>query len=62
MTTGYLGAPQFITLRQVRTEAIPAGPSAGRTQEVSQGGRLIQAADKVDVAGFLDYVLTLFQR
>lgn len=61
LTTGYLGAPQFITFRQVRTEAIPAGPSAGRTVEVSQGGRIVQAADTVDVPGFLDYILTLFR-
>lgn len=62
LTTGYLGAPQFITLRQVRTEVIPTGPSAGRIKEVTEGGRLVRAADKVDVAGFLEYVLALFRR
>ncbi len=62
LTTGYLGAPQFITLREVRTETIPAGPSAGRIKVVDEGGRLIRAADKVEVEGFLDYLLALFRR
>jgi inosine-uridine nucleoside N-ribohydrolase len=62
LTTGYLGAPQFISFRQARTEVIPSGPSAGRIKEVAEGGRLIQAADKVEVEGFLDYVLALFRR
>jgi len=42
--------------------AIPSGPSAGRIQEVTGGGRLIRAADQVDVPGFLDYVLNLLRR
>ncbi len=62
LTTGYLGASQFITFRQARTEVIPGGPSAGRIKEVAAGGRLVQVADKVDVDGFLDYVLALFRR
>lgn len=62
LTTGYLGAPQFITLRPARSQVIPHGPGAGRITEVSEGGRLIQAADKVDVDGFLNYVLELFRQ
>ncbi len=62
LTTGYLGAPQYITFRQARSQIIPDGPSAGRTKEVAQEGRLIRVADTVDVERFLDYVLTLFRR
>lgn len=61
LTTGYLGAPQFITLRQARTEVVPGGSSAGRIKEVSAGGRVIQAADRVAVEGFTNYVLALFR-
>jgi purine nucleosidase len=60
LTTGYLGAPQFMSFRQVQTEVEAAGPSAGRIKEV-EAGRLIQAADKVEVERFLDYVLGLFR-
>ncbi|MEM7344883.1 MAG: nucleoside hydrolase [Chloroflexota bacterium] len=62
LTTGYLGAPQFISMRQVRTEAIPSGPSSGNINEVDTGGRLIQAADHVEVDDFQSYILELFQR
>ena len=62
LTTGYLGAPQYITLRQVRTEIVAGGPSAGRTVQVEQGGKLIDVADSVDVDGFFNYVLHLLQR
>ncbi len=62
LTTGYLGAPDCITFRQARTEAIPAGPSAGQIKEITAGGRLIRAADAVIVEDFLDYVLELFRR
>jgi purine nucleosidase len=60
LTSGYLGAPEFITLRQARTEVIPNGSSAGRIKEVAAGGRVIQTADRVDVEECLDYVLGLF--
>lgn len=62
LTTGYLGAPEFITLRAAHTEAIPTGPSAGRIKEVTEGGRAIQVADNVDVAGFFNYILALLRR
>ena len=62
LTTGYLGAPQFITFRETRTLAIPTGPGAGQIKEVSQGGKLTRVADKVDVKGFLNYILELFRR
>lgn len=62
LTTGYLGGPQFITFREVRTEAVPHGPSAGRIKEVSSGGKLVKVADHVDVAGFHNYLLELFRR
>lgn len=62
LTTGYLGASQQMTFRAARTEVIPTGPSAGRIKEVSEGGRLIQVADQVDVEGFLNYILELFRR
>jgi purine nucleosidase len=62
LTTGYLGAPELITLRQVRTEATPSGPGAGQIKEVAQGGRLVRAAAAVDVDKFFDYVLALFRR
>lgn len=62
LTTGYLGAPHCITFREAYTEAIPAGPSAGQIKEVTEGGRLVQAADAVAVEDFLNYVLELFRR
>jgi purine nucleosidase len=62
LTTGYLGAPDCITFRPARTEAIPAGPSAGQIKEITAGGRLVQAAEAVAVTEFLNYVLELFQR
>ncbi len=61
LTTGYLGAPHFITFRPAYTEVVAAGPSAGRIREV-KGGRLVQTAATVEVEGFLDYVLALLRR
>lgn len=61
LTTGYLGAPQYITFRETQTEVAATGPSAGRIRE-SETGRLIRAADTVDVEMFLDYVLGLLRR
>lgn len=62
LTTGYLGAPRYITFREVRSEVIPHGPSAGRIKEVDQGGKPIRLADTVDVEGFQHYLLELFRR
>lgn len=62
LTTGYLGAPQHISFRNARTKIIPNGPSAGRTEEITEGGRLIRVAASVDVEGFLNYVLELFRQ
>ncbi|MEW5956446.1 MAG: nucleoside hydrolase [Chloroflexota bacterium] len=62
LTTGYLGAPGRLKFRQVRTEVTPTGPSAGRIKVVKTGGRLIKAAAKVEIEGFLEYVLELFRR
>lgn len=61
LTTGYLGGPQFITFREVQTEVVATGPSAGRIKEV-ETGRLIRVADTVEVEGFLDYVLELLRK
>ena len=61
LTTGYLGAPECITFRPARTEVISEGPSAGRIQEVAEGGRAIKAAAAVNVEAFLEYVLALFR-
>ncbi|HEX9922810.1 MAG TPA: nucleoside hydrolase [Anaerolineae bacterium] len=62
LTTGYLGAPQHMTFCEKQTEAIASGPSAGRIKEVSGAGRLVRVAGKVDVDGFLNYILELFRR
>jgi hypothetical protein len=62
LTTGYLSVPQCITFHQTRTEVIPTGPSAGQIKEVAEGGRVIKAADTVEVESFLGYVLELFRR
>jgi purine nucleosidase len=62
LTTGYLGAPDLITLRRTRTAIIASGPSAGRILEDSESGRWIQAAAAVRVDDFLEFVLQLFQR
>jgi len=45
-----------------REPDIVHGPGAGRITEVAEEGRHIQAADKVDVDGFLNYVLELFRQ
>jgi purine nucleosidase len=62
LTTGYLGAPEHITLRQVQTEVVPKGPAAGRIRVVDSGGKTIQAAQTVNVAAFYDFLLELFKR
>ena len=62
LTTGYLGAPQYIALKDVRCDIVPNGPGAGRTKVATEGGKLIKAADTVDVEQFHDYLLRLFQR
>lgn len=61
LTTGYLGAPQFMSFRQVQTQVVAVGASAGRIKEV-KAGRLIRAADTVEVEEFLAYMLELFRR
>lgn len=61
LTTGYLGSPDCISFRQAQTKVFPSGPSAGRIKEVKKGGRLVKAADKVDVERFLGYLLELFR-
>jgi purine nucleosidase len=62
LTTGYLGAPELMTFRQVQTEVVPGGPGAGRTKVVDEGGRLIWAAETVDIEAFHNYVLELLRR
>ena len=61
LTTGYLGAPQYMTFRQIRSQVVSYGPSAGRIKEVAEGGKLIQVAAEVDAEGFQNYLLELFQ-
>lgn len=61
LTTGYLGGPQFITFRETKTEVVASGPSAGRIKEV-ETGRPVRAADRVEVEGFLEYVLDLLRQ
>ncbi|MDX1521921.1 MAG: nucleoside hydrolase, partial [Anaerolineae bacterium] len=61
LTTGYLGAPHFMTFREVQTEAIPYGPSSGRIRPVESGGKTVRVADAVDVEGFYGYLLELFR-
>jgi inosine-uridine nucleoside N-ribohydrolase len=62
LSTGYLGAPQYIGFRQAQSEVIPYGPNAGRTKEVTTGGRSIKAAQAVQVEAFQNYILELFRR
>jgi len=62
LTTGYLGAPEYIGFRQVRCQVEADGPSAGRTRIVAEGGKIVQAAEKVDVEKFHQYTLKLFRR
>jgi purine nucleosidase len=61
LTAGYLGAPQLLTLREVRTAVEVEAPSAGRIHPVAIGGKVIRAATSVDVAGFHDYLLSLLR-
>ena len=62
LAAGYLGAPQLMTYREVRTTVISDGQSAGRTMRQDSEGRLIRAVDNVDSGAFLDYVLDLLQK
>ncbi len=62
LTTGYLGAPQFMTFRQAQTETVPYGPSAGRIKEVKLDGRPVKTAETVAVEDFQNYVMELFRR
>jgi purine nucleosidase len=62
LTTGYLGTPDCIFFREIRTEVVPHGPSAGRIKEVSQGGKWVKVADTVQVEEFHEYLLKLFRR
>ncbi|RMF01659.1 MAG: nucleoside hydrolase [Chloroflexi bacterium] len=62
LTTGYLGAPHCITFRKVQTQVTPAGPSAGRIAPVESGGKIIRAAEHVDVPKFHNYLLELFKQ
>lgn len=61
LTAGYLGAPQLLALREVRTAVEVEAPSAGRIHPVAAGGKCVRAATSVDVAGFHDYLLRLLR-
>jgi purine nucleosidase len=61
LATGYLGAPHLVTFRNVRTAVTVTGPSAGSIREVTDGGRVIRAAESVNVPRFHEYVLELFR-
>ncbi len=61
LSTGYLGAPSLMQFRQLYTEVVPDGNSAGRIRAVTQGGKAIRAADAVDVAAFQEYFLELLK-
>lgn len=62
LTTGYLGAPQLMTFRELHTEAIATPPSAGRIRPAESGGKLIRAATQVDVSQFHQYLLDLLRQ
>ncbi len=61
LTTSYLGAADLFETRAWETLIVPTGPSQGRTQ-VEPGGKRITALDKVDTAGFYDYILNQWAR
>jgi purine nucleosidase len=61
LTAGYLGAPQLLSLREVRTAVDVEAPSAGRIHPVASGGKRVRAATSVDVEGFHDYLLALLR-
>jgi purine nucleosidase len=61
LTAGYLGAPELLTLREVRTAVEVDAPAAGRIHPVAAGGKRIRAATSVDVAAFHDYLLALLR-
>jgi len=62
MTTGYLGAPQLFSFRDVKCNVITKAPCAGRIKEVAEDGHHIRAADRVNVEEFLKYNLKLLQK
>ena len=62
LATGYLGAPDLVSVRPVQCQVDTAPPSAGRIRPVESGGLPLRAAVDVDVPRFLDYVLDLLRR
>ena len=58
LTTGFLGAPQLMSVKEFTTSVIPEGPSSGRIQ-IEKSGRPIKAVMDVKVDAFLDYFFEL---
>jgi purine nucleosidase len=61
LTTSSLGPADLCTYREVRCDVIVEGPSAGRTV-VTENGRPVRAAHRVDVEAFYAHVLESLRR
>lgn len=61
LTTAYLGRPDIFSLRSWEVEIVTEGPSQGRTR-VADGGRAVQALDRVDLEAFYAYLLEQWSR
>lgn len=56
-----LGRPDLCTYREVRCDVVTSGPSEGRTV-VTESGRPVVAADRVDAEAFYAHVLETLRR
>jgi purine nucleosidase len=61
LTTAYLARPDLCTFRDVRCDVVTGGPGEGRTI-VTDSGRRVNAADRVDAAGFYAHCLETLRR
>ena len=62
LTTGYLGAPQLFSIKNVQCKVMTGAPSAGKIKSVDRGGKRIRMANAVDVDEFFNYVIRLLQK
>lgn len=61
LATAYLGCPDLYQVGTAETQIVTTGTSQGKT-EILPGGRKIQVMEKVDRAGFYQYLLQQWQK
>ncbi len=61
LATSHLAAPHLCSFRRVPCDVLTHGPSQGRTV-ISEGGREVKVAERVDAEAFYAHCLTVLQR